>query len=163
MKNILEGLKGSFGGVLVAFLLSFMLAFYEPLNMYTGNVDDFWFSLSDFLPIIVMQFGIMFTVIALFYIIVYFINKKAYRFFLVVGFIMTLATYIQGNFLAYNLPGLAGNQIDWSEYRVDQAISIVLWAVVIVGSLFALKKLKFEKYCNDFCGNSVAVDKAECT
>ncbi len=146
MKNILEGLKGSFGGVLVAFLLSFMLAFYEPLNMYTGNVDDFWFSLSDFLPIIVMQFGIMFTVIALFYIIVYFINKKAYRFFLVVGFIMTLATYIQGNFLAYNLPGLAGNQIDWSEYRVDQAISIVLWAVVIVGSLFALKKLKFEKF-----------------
>lgn len=146
MKKVLEKLKGSVGGVLIALLLSLMLAFYEPLNMYTGNLEDFWFSLSDFLPIIAMQFGIMFVAISLFYIIVNCISRKAYKSALVVGFIVTLATYIQGNFLAYNLPGLAGNQINWSEYKIDQIISVILWVVVIAGSLFALKKLKFEKF-----------------
>ena len=146
MGKIFAKIKDSFGGILIAFLVSFMLMVYEPLNMFVGSIDDFWFDIYAFLPLILVQFLVAFFAISLFFIIINIISKKAYKVVLVIAFIVTLASYIQGNFLAYNLPGLDGSPINYDLYKTDKIISIILWVVVIGASLFTLYKIKFDKF-----------------
>ncbi|MBR6505275.1 sulfatase-like hydrolase/transferase [Candidatus Saccharibacteria bacterium] len=157
MKKVITKLKESLGGILIALLLSLMLAFYEPINMYVGNMEEFWFDFQSFLPIIFLQFLIVFFVITAFFIIVNLINRKAYKIVLLVAFVCMLVTYIQGNFLVYNLPGLDGNPINWDEYMVDKVISILLWVVIIVVSFILLRKLKFEKFEKIIKGSSIVI------
>lgn len=157
MKNVLSKIKESLGGILVSLLLSLMLAFYEPLNMYVGNLDDFWFDIYSFFPIILLQFLVFFLILSAIFIIINMISRKFYKLVLVIVFIATLATYIQGNYLTYSLPGLDGNLIDWSVYGAERVVSCVLWIVVIAISLFVLYRVKFDKFDKIIKGVSVAI------
>ena len=38
MKKIWSKIKESYGGIMLSLLLSFMLMFYEPLNLFAGNI-----------------------------------------------------------------------------------------------------------------------------
>ena len=146
MEKLFSKIKESFAGILIAFLVSFMLMFYEPLNLFVGSIDDFWFDIYAFLPIILLQFLISFLAISLFFIIINIISKKLYKFVLVAAFILTFISYIQGNFLIYNLPGLDGSPINFDAYKTDKIISYILWVVVTGASLITLYKIKFEKF-----------------
>ena len=138
--------KESLGGILVSLWLSFMLTFYEPINMFTGNLEDFWFDIYSLLPILLFQFLIAMVVLTSFFLIINRVSRKAYKIALAIAAVVALATYIQGNFLTYNLPGLDGNKIDWGDYGIDRVISLVLWVVIIVASAVALRMIKFEKF-----------------
>ena len=157
MKKVVSKIKESLGGILISFLLSLMLAFYEPLNMFMGNLEDIWFDIYDLLPIILVQFLVAFLVLSLIFIVINLINRKAYKVVLLIAFVVSLATYIQGNFLVYNLPGLDGSQINWDGYVVDMIISVALWVVIIAASVITLRKIKFEKFAKIINGVSVAV------
>ena len=144
-KKFLSLIKESLGGIIIALLLSFMLAFYEPFNMYTSNVWGFWFDIYDFFPIVVAQFLGFFFILSVVFIIANIISKHVYRIMLVVAFIVTIATYIQGNYFASNLPSLDGSPVDWGVYGKEKIISIILWLVVIIVSLTVLYFVKFKK------------------
>ena len=58
---------------------------------------------------------------------------------------MFFVTYIQGNYLVYNLPALDGTTINWSNYKTDSVISIILWIVIIVITIILVKKIKIDK------------------
>ena len=145
-KKFLSLIKESLGGIIIALLLSFMLAFYEPFNMYTSNVWGFWFDIYDFFPIVVAQFLGFFFILSVVFIIANIISKHVYRIMLVVAFIVTIATYIQGNYFASNLPSLDGSPVDWGVYGKEKIISIILWLVVIIVSLTVLYFVKFKKF-----------------
>lgn len=146
MKKIKLFIKESYGGIFISLLLSFMFMVYEPLNMFQGNMSDFWFDIYHFFPIIMEQFLITFAVLFLFFIIVRRINIKVYRFCVACAFIGTISLYIQGNYLIGGLPPIDGGWIDFDPYKTEKMISIILWIVVAGLTIFGIYKFKFEKF-----------------
>ena len=138
--------KNTWVSYVIALVLSFMLFIVEPINLYANNLTDFWFDLGLLLKPSLLLFLGLFLAIVVISNIIYFINKKLFKIYNIVLFISFLCTYIQGNFLAGNLPVLSGDVIDWSKYFVDNLISIALWVVVIVATIIICKKSKMDKY-----------------
>ena len=138
--------KDTWTNYVIALAFSFMLFIIEPINLYSSNLNDFWFDLNILLKPIILMFVGVFLIIVIISNIIYFINKKVFKYVNIVLFIVFLCTYIQGNFLAGNLPLLDGEVIDWSKYLVDNIISIVLWLFVIIGTILLCKKIKIDNY-----------------
>lgn len=129
-----------------------MLFIYEPMIMYLSNVTDFWFDIYTLLKCSSIAFLVLFLVISIVYVIIYVLDKKVfkkfkniYNIFLIIGFILFVVTYIQGNYLAGALPTLDGNIIDWSNYTMQSIISILLLCVVAVGTSLFIRKFGFDK------------------
>lgn len=127
-----------------------MLVLFEPITLYSNNVDDFWFDLYDILPVLLPVFVCtilaLCVVFSIFYIIGRRISKPGIFYFVTIAFFgFFIITYIQGNFLANSLPGLNGGGFNWREYRVEAVMSCVLWLVVFGALIVAVKKFKSEK------------------
>lgn len=142
LEKIRKAIKESYAGIFISFCISFMLLFYEPLNIFASNLDDFWFDIYSFFPIVLIQTILAFVVLSFFFIIIKTVNKKIYSFFVICFFIGLICSYIQGNLLAGSLPPLDGNWIDFNLYKTEKIISIILWIVVSGIVLFALYKFK---------------------
>ena len=133
----------------ITFVFCFMLFLYEPLTMYLSNTADFWFGLSIMFKMSAWLFFIVFIIISIGFNIVYFLNKnkdkKIFKICTIIMFIVFVCSYIQGNYLVGNLPLLDGTKIEWSSYKLDWLISLVLWIVVIVGVVLLIKKFSLSK------------------
>lgn len=133
----------------ITFVFCFMLFLYEPLIMFLNNDADFWFSIGTMFKKTGLLFLIVFIALLVVFNIIYFLNKdkskKIFKICTIILFIIFICSYIQGNYLVGNLPVLDGTVIDWSKYKLDWIISIILWIVVIVGVIFAIRKLTLEK------------------
>ena len=131
---------------IVSFVFSFMLFFYEPITMYMLNFHDFWFDLPlIFLPILI-AFGSLFLILSFLFTVIYYLSKKKIVFNIAVVsfFVVFLCTYIQGNYMILNLPSLDGTLINWNNYTNESIVSIVLWVVVIIGTVISCIKFKIE-------------------
>lgn len=135
----------AYGGIFLSLWFSFMLLFYEPINLYASNMKDFWFDIYAFFPFIIKQFFIVFLILSVFFIIIRRIHINIYKFFLIGFFILTVCLYIQGNYLIGSLPPMDGQWIDFNLYKTEKIISIIVWLTVTVGVLFSLYKFKFKK------------------
>ena len=144
-----EYLKNTWYMYAIVFVFCFMLFLYEPLIMFFSNNDDFWFGLNIMFKMTGLLFLIIFFIMIICFNIIYFFNKKnnkkIFKISTIFMFIVLLCSYIQGNYLSGNLPVLDGTKIDWSLYKLDSIISIILWIVVIVGVIFAIKKIRLDK------------------
>ena len=133
----------------IVFAFCFMLFLCEPLTMFLNNPTDFWFSFSLIFKMSSLLFLVVVAILIIIFNIIYFLNKnkskKIFKVSAIIMFIIFLCSYIQGNFLVGNLPVLDGTEIVWSSYTLDWIISIVLWIIVIVGTIFAIKKLSLNK------------------
>ncbi len=146
MERVWKIIKETYAGILISLCLSFMLFFYEPLNLFASNLEDFWFDIYSFFPIALLQFSIVFLVLSISFIVIRLINKKLYSFFVVVSLIGTICTYIQGNYLVGSLPAMDGNWVDFDEFGTEKLVSLILWLVVGATLLFVLWKFKFKTY-----------------
>ena len=143
MKNYI---KNTWVSYVISIVLSFMLFIFEPINLYSSNLNDFWFDLELLLKPSLIMFLCAFLGLVLIINIIYFINKKVFKYYNVILFIAFLCSYIQGNYLVGNLPVLSGEVIDWNKYTIDSIISIILWVIVIVATIIICKKIKIDKY-----------------
>lgn len=135
--------------LIMFFTLAFMLFIYEPIVAYSSNVNDYWFNFKTLvLNNLLIFIGVLLSFSVLSFII-YFVSKKLkkdiiYKIYLMIVFIVFIATYIQGNYLAGSLPTLDGSPIIWSDYTKQSLISIGMWLVLIVINIILYKKLSKE-------------------
>lgn len=136
--------------ILITFFLCFMLFIYEPILMYTTNINDFWFDFGIMSKPMFLLFGITFILGVFIFLILYLVNKKfsnklkVYNIILLIVFIGFFATYIHGNYLTGFLPSLDGSTIDWSNYTKIDIVSIGIWIVIAAVLIIAAKKFKLE-------------------
>ena len=145
-KHILNMLPAIFLG----FAASFMLYIYEPIITYSANINDFWFDLKLMMTNIILYFSILFIIIVTIFTIIYFIsyklkNEKIYKIILIISFILFTYFYIQGVYLAGNLPVLDGTTIEWENYTIDTIISVVIIAILIAAEMILIKKMNIDK------------------
>ena len=105
-------------GLILVFAICFMLLLYEPLMMYITNIDDFWFDIITMLKPMLKGFILALILGFISVIIYYFLDKKlfkekTYSLILLIGFLIFFVTYIEGNYLTFNLPALTGEKIAW--------------------------------------------------
>ena len=145
----------------ISFVFCYMLFLYEPLLMYMNNPSDFWFDFSVMLKESFFWFFIIYLIIIFLYNIVYFCNKKEskkiFNYSIVVMFIVFVCSYIQGNYLIGNLPGLDGTPIEWANYSKYWYFSIAIWLFVIGIVIFAIKKISLKKVVKYFAYVSLAI------
>ena len=148
---------------ILAFVISFMLFIYEPVMMYSTNMNDFWFNL-DIMIIPVLTLCIISTlIISSVFTLIYYINKKfsdktkVYNIFFIITFIIFLASYIQGNYLIKNLPNLDGSKIHWNKHLVDNIITYVVWAIITVSTITCIIKFKIENVIKSTKYISIAI------
>ncbi len=143
-EKIKNSIKESSSGIIISLCLSFMLLFYEPLNIFASNLNDFWFDLYLIFPIVLLQFIVSFLILSLFFIVIKKINQKIYIFFVVCFLIGTLCSYVQGNFLIGSLPAIDGTWINFDTFKTEKMISLILWIIVSGSVIFCLVKFKFK-------------------
>ncbi len=143
--------KNMWVSYVLAFAISYMFFIVEPITMYANNMNNFWFDLNILLKAMFIFFLITFFAFIFIENTLFFVNKKVLNMFNIISIISFICLYIQGNFLAGNLPVLSGKVIDWSKYKIDSIISLLLWLIVLTISIVIVKKCSAKKYIK-ICG-----------
>lgn len=136
---------------ILAFVICFMLFIFEPITMYSSNIDDLWFDFSMMIFPLIKLFLLSFIGLSLIYTIFYYIINKKLKFYkiyniiIIISFILFIATYIQGNYLAGNLPGLNGDEIIWNDYSSESLKSVALLIFVTSIVIMFTVKIGYEK------------------
>ena len=133
--------------IALSFAMGFMLCFYAPLEIYFTNIFEFLYDFYGIIKYIVLLFLLVSLFILVGYFLFYKISKKAYYVLIVFGTIAFISFYIQGNFLIKDLPPTDGTRTDWSQFKLQERQSLILWIVVTAVCIllaFLLKKKFFQ-------------------
>lgn len=139
-------LKETWFSYILVFVVCFMFFIFEPISMYAGSMDDFWFDYRLLFSINTIAFLICFIVGIVIMSIIYFINKKVFKIINVISFICFICTYIQGNYLVGNLPVINVDTINWNDIYSQNYISIIIWLIMIIASIVICKFVKIDNY-----------------
>ncbi len=148
MKKFVKDMLPAF---VIGFILSFMLFIYEPITMFANNPNDLWFDIKTLLPVVGLLFVSCLVIVISAYLLFYFFAKKVlkkdniYKYLLIIGFILLITTYIEGNYLAGMLPALDGTAIIWSDYTKASIISLVVLIIITIIASILIKKIKLDK------------------
>lgn len=139
MKKIMNGWNSNILCWLVLCLeFSFMLCIFAPLNVFFPNQTEFWFSLTDILPMMILAFLIITSILAIIGLV--FAKRNLFVFLFDFVLSITIYLYIQGNYVPREYGVLNGSSIDWSSYKGYAITSIVLLTVCgIFGIVLAWK------------------------
>lgn len=148
-KNQTSAVKELLPAWIIAFAFCFMLFLFEPLVMYATNTDDLRFDLGTILAPLLGIFALFFAGLAavlsgLFFLFGALRRLAVYKIITAVVFVIFAATYVQGNFLAGNLPALDGSAIDWSAHTTDNIITLAVWIVLLALMILALVKCELD-------------------
>ena len=105
--------------------------FYTPSGLFIGNIDEFPVDYIEAFPII----AVVAVAVGLFLAVVGLAlrkNKRAFYLYVDLLFGITLAAYIQGNFLNGNLPQLDGREYDWNGNMKAIVTSTSVWILCLV-------------------------------
>lgn len=148
MKKFVKDMLPAF---VIGFILSFMLFIYEPITMFANNPNDLWFDIKTLLPVVGLLFVSCLVIVISAYLLFYFLAKKVlkkdniYKYLLIIGFILLITTYIEGNYLVGMLPVLDGTAIIWSDYTKASIISLVVLIIITIIASILIKKIKLDK------------------
>lgn len=139
---------------IISFVFCFMLFIYEPILMYSTNKNDFWFDFGimlfpTFMLFLIFLAGGLIAVTVWYFLLRFaFAKERAdviYQYTLVALFVVFVATYIQGNFLAVSLPGLTGEEIAWDQYLKEDLLTIVIWIILEILAIVAVVRFRPER------------------
>lgn len=135
-----------FAGIMLSVVASFMLCFYAPLELFSNNLGEFVFDATMIVPVVFKTFLVCLfaSVFALF--VLYLINDKLYNLAMFIYFVAFLATYIQGNFMAKDIPVVDGTPVDWSAFRSQNIKTVILWIILALVAFFVYKLAKTDGY-----------------
>lgn len=149
--KIKKSVKELLPAFLLAFVASFMVYIYEPILTYSTNINDFWFDFKLMLSNIIIYGALLFVILVIIYTILYLVTKlfskkiNVFNIILILSFIVFAFSYIQGNYLIGNLPTLNGEAVDWTGFKNENIISLIILVVLVVSEIILIKKIKLEK------------------
>lgn len=141
-------IKDLLPSIILSLVTAFMLFIFEPITMYATNPNDFWFDIYDIFPTLFVTFLLsslgLFAIYTIIYVICKLLIKKISIYYIVIAiaFCIFVITYIQGNFLSGNLPGINGQPFNWRLHGEESVISVILWFVCFGILLILLTKIK---------------------
>ncbi len=140
-----EAVKKYSTELLLAFIFSFMMYFYEPLLLYCSNIYDFWFDIYLYFKYVVFLFLVMFVVFFLILLLLRKIFKE--RLSKYISYILFIFSYVQGNILVGGLAPIDGFNLipDPNEFYIGNLLSFILFAVVIIVVNKIFKKMNIKK------------------
>ena len=147
-------IKDMLPAIIIGIVLGFMMFIYEPITMFLNNPNDLWFNMKILLPVVGALFSICLAGVVIVYLLFYFVTQKLvkkeklFKYSLIIGFILLITTYIQGNYLAGMLPALDGTTIIWTNYKKAELISLLILIFVSIITFILTKKFKEEKTIN---------------
>lgn len=134
-----RNMKNKIQAALIAAFLVNTIFIFGPIEAYINNQDEFWFGLTALLGLIVGGTTIGFLLVYVFLISTK--SKKYNRYVeaLILG--LTIALYIQGNFMLVKYGVLDGRSIEWDNYGNWGIYNTIIWIIVIATSLIIAHKL----------------------
>ncbi len=116
----------------VAMLISFTFCVAGPIGIYLSNIDEFWFSLQQMLPVLLVTFfvsaAVIVGVLSLF-------PGKIFIPTLAIFFGIGVALYAEGNYLVHDYGLLDGNEIIWNDFSQWAATDTIIWLAIIFAAL----------------------------
>ena len=129
--------------IIVAFTFSFMICVFAPLDAFWGNMEEYWFGITDIIPIILLVFIVSLVITISFSLLLSHTRASSSLFTLVTVFMLFF--YVQGNFIPRNYGVLNGSEIEWnSTSYIGLRIASVVLAIICL-SLFLLGIIKFRE------------------
>ena len=115
--------------VVAAIFVTLIFAVFNPLELYYVNRSEFWFDITELLPLILFGGLIVGGVLSVLGVLLRGKVVDMYTNFLIglgVGF------YVQGNFLNTGMQELAGQQVDWCEDGQRLLANCLIWLLCFV-------------------------------
>ncbi len=142
--------------------LSFTLLFFGPLDLaYLSREYVTWTAFDIFLPIL----GIWAAVFVCLWLFTSVIGGKAHAFLVSLWAGIAAAMYIQGAFLNPDLGTLDGHTIDWTVYRGQMLVGILVWLVILLipHIVHAVNKRGWRIFVSVLCGALVIMQGVSLT
>lgn len=124
--------------VVLCFFAAFNVFFFIPMDIFLANATDIAFPIR---PLMLFMGLVTLGVFAVLFLACLFAKGKASDIIRSIIFGVSMAFYIQGNFLAINMGELNGSQYEPTFRKA--ALSIVIWLVILAAPFFIL--IKFPK------------------
>ncbi len=125
--------------IMLCLFAAWNVCFFMPLDIYIPNANDIQIPLKPLAACLGIVTAAVFAALLLGCV---FIKGKANRIFRAVIFGLSVAFYIQGNFLAVDMGSLNGQEYSLTAWKVVQ--SIVIWLGILVILFAVLWKLSDE-------------------
>ena len=142
--------------------LSFTLLFFGPLDLaYLSREYVTWTAFDIFLPIL----GIWAAVFICLWLFTSAIGGKAHAVLVSLWTGIAAAMYIQGAFLNPDLGTLDGHTIDWTSYRGQMLVGILIWLVLLLipHIVHAVNKRAWRIFVSVLCGALVIMQGVSLT
>ena len=110
-----------------AFVFTFLI--FGPFELYLSNMSFFAFSPKDFILPIILSGVIILTALSF---LLALLRGKIFNYMGSVLFSLTLAGYVQGNFLNIDHGSLDGKSIPWQEFKAEAFWGFLFWVIMLI-------------------------------
>lgn len=155
--SCIENRDRFFCAEIVILFISFMLFVFAPFEIYLSAKEEFFFEGYEMVEFFLLCAGCLFIALSVANIICMAISKKFHNIFFAVLFSLSIALYIQGNYIVVDYGVLDGTAINWADYRMEGFVSHAMFVGIILIGLVLLKKVQIIKYMKVASGISVCL------
>ncbi len=129
------GVKYFIPGVFV----SIVFFVFAPIELYFTNQSEFWFSLTQILPIF---FLLTILTIVLLAVLLYCMPERKAGFFEAFVYGFAFLAYLQGNYIPNDYGSLNGEEIKWGNYTLRLIVDAVVWIAVLAMFLYLVYRYR---------------------
>lgn len=113
---------------IITIFLCVTVLLFAPLEMFITNQQEFWFTFSDIIGIIL---GVTIGVFAIVFLLGLFLKGRLLNNYIAFIFAGSLMFYLQGNFMNLKVGVMNGAEISWSDYRMNFILNLIIWIIGI--------------------------------
>lgn len=125
--NILQ--KKNLYSFLIALAFAFNITIFAPIEFYYINVFDFWFTIDYILLTLIIIFIVVFISV---FLLIRVTKNKIHEVLIKVFTLLSIALYIQGNYLNFGYDVLNGADINWNSMLIKGIINTIVWLIILV-------------------------------
>ena len=114
---------------IASFLFVYTFMLFGPLEIYASNMGFMAFSVKYLVPPMIIVGIVVFVALSL---VLSCLRGKIYNCFISLVFSISVAGYIQGNFINIDHGSLDGTEILWSNFKSEAFLNMLFWLLIII-------------------------------